>query len=325
MLIAAGVTFYALLALVPALTAFVSLYGIFADPATLDRHMDLLEGLIPSGGLDIVRDQLRRLAEQGHTKLGLTSLVAFAIALWRANFGVKSMFEAMNVAYDEDEKRSYIRLTAVTLAFTLATFASILLLVALIVVLPTVFQLIGVGTAAQWAARAGGLVLMLMLTMAGPAALYRFGPSRHAAQLRWITPGAVLAMTVILITSGLFTWYVASFGSYDATYGSLGAIFGFMTWLWIAAIIVIVGAELNSEIEHQTRRDTTAGRPRPMGERGAVMADTIGAAYRDAASDTRRQSELRSFTREPLPLGRFALLAGLSWFRRQAGRGQPPG
>ena len=192
------------------------------------------------------------------------------------------MFEAMNVAYDEEEKRSYVRLTAVTMVFTLATFAAILLLIGLIVVLPTVLQLIGLGTAAQWAARAGGLVLMLLLMLAGLAALYRFGPSRHAAQWRWITPGAVLAMVVILVTSGLFTWYVASFGSYDATYGSLGAIFGFMTWLWIAAIIVIVGAELNSEIEHQTERDTTTGRPRPMGQRGAVMADTIGATYGEA-------------------------------------------
>ena len=124
------------------------------------------------------------------------------------------------------------------------------------------------------------------------------------------------------MTSGLFTWYVASFGSYDATYGSLGAIFGFMTWLWIAAIIVIVGAELNSEIEHQTERDTTTGRPRPMGDRGAVMADTIGDAY--GASDTRHQPKLRSAGREPLPLGRFALLGGLLWFRRRAGRSQPP-
>ena len=213
LLIGAGVTFYVLLALVPALTALVSIYGLFADPAALDRHMALLEGLIPSSGLDIVREQLRRLAEQGQTKLGLTSLVAFAISLWSANSGVKSMFEAMNVAYDEDEKRSYIRLTAVTLAFTLATFVALLLLIALIVVLPTVLQFVGLGAAAQWAARIGGLVLMLLLLMAGLAALYRFGPSRHAAQWRWITPGAVIAMGVILVASGLFTWYVASFGS----------------------------------------------------------------------------------------------------------------
>ena len=328
MLIAAGVAFYAMLALVPTLTALVSIYGLFADPATLNRHMDLLEGLIPSGGLDIVREQLRRLADQGETQLGLTSLAAFAIALWSANSGVKSMFEAMNVAYDEEEKRSYIRLTAVTMIITLATFAAILLLIGLIVVFPTVLQLIGLGPAAQWAARAGGLVLMLLLMLAGLAALYRYGPSRRAARWRWITPGAALAIFVILVTSGLFTWYVASIGSYDATYGSLGAIFGFMTWLWIAAIVVIAGAELNSEIEHQTERDTTTGRPRPMGERGAVMADTIGEAYGDGASDTRQaqlhQPQLRSAGREPLPLGRLALLAGLLWFGRRAGKSQPP-
>ena len=127
------------------------------------------------------------------------------------------------------------------------------------------------------------------------------------------------------MTSGLFTWYVAFFGSYDATYGSLGAIFGFMTWLWIASIIVIVGAELNSEIEHQTVRDTTTGRPRPMGERGAVMADTIGSAYGDAEIDLRGASQPERTGREPLPLGRVALLAGLLWFRRRAGGGQPPG
>jgi membrane protein len=325
MLIAAGVTFYALLALVPALTALVSIYGIFADPVTLDRHMELLEGLIPSGGLDIVREQLRRLAAQGQTKLGLTSLVAFAIALWSANSGVKAMFEAMNVAYDEEEKRSYLRLTAITLAFTLATFAAILLLVGLIVVLPTVLQLVGLGIVAQWAARGGGLVLMVVLMVAGLAALYRFGPSRHTARWRWITPGAVLAIAVILAASGLFTWYVASFGSYDATYGSLGAVFGFMTWLWIAAIIVIVGAELNSEIEHQTARDTTTGRPRPMGERGAVMADTVGRGYGDAAPATSDHADSRGAPREGLPVIRLAALAGLTWLQRKGDRGRPRG
>jgi membrane protein len=229
----------------------------------------------------------------------------------------------MTVAYDEEEKRSYVGLTAVTMAFTLATFAAILLLIALIVVLPTVLQFIRLGTAAQWTARIGGLVLMVLLMIAGLAALYRVGPSRQAAQWRWITPGATLAIIVILVISGLFTWYVASFGSYDATYGSLGAIFGFMTWLWIAAIIVIVGAELNSEIEHQTERDTTTGRPRPMGERGAVMADTTGAAYGEA-TDLSGGTEPARVAREPLALGRIALLGGLLLFRRRAGRADPP-
>jgi membrane protein len=322
LLIAAGVSFYGLLAMVPTLTALVSIYGIFADPTTLDRHMDLLEGFVPSGGLDIVREQLRRLAEQGQTKLGLTSLGALAVALWSANSGVKSMFEAMNVAYDEEESRSYVRLTAVTMAFTLATFAATLLLIALTVVLPTVLQLIGLGTAAQWAARIGGLVLTVLLTMAGLAALYRFGPPRQSAQWHWITPGANLAITVILVASGLFTWYVASFGSYDATYGSLGAIFGLMTWLWIAATIVIVGAELNSEIEGQTRHATTTGNPRPIGERGAVMADTIRPAYGAADPDFGDETDPTPPRGEPLPLGRIALFAALLWFGR-GGEGQP--
>jgi membrane protein len=257
MLIAAGVTFYALLALVPALTALVSLYGLFTDPASLDRHIALLEGLIPGGGLDIVREQLARLAERGPTRLGLTSGVAFVVALWSANSGIKALFEAMNVAYGEEEKRSYVRLTLVTLAFTLASFAAILLLIGLLVVLPLVLGFLGLGAGAQWVSRIGGLVLLLALLVAGLAALYRFGPSRPDAPWRWITPGAVVAMAVILVASGLFTWYVASFGSYDATYGSLGAVFGFMTWLWIAAIIVVVGAELNNEIERQAAGSTT--------------------------------------------------------------------
>ena len=251
LLIAAGVTFYALLALVPALTVLVSLYGLFTDPASLDRHMGLLEGVVPGGGLDIVREQLLRLAERGETRLGLTSLVAFAVALWSANSGVKAMFEAMNVAYGAREKRSFVWLTLVTLAFTLTSFAAVLLLVGLIVVLPVVLEFVGLGAVAQWASRLGGLVLLLVLLIAGLAALYRFGASGPHARWRWITPGAVMAMAVILVASGLFTWYVASFGAYDTTYGSLGAVFGFMTWLWIAAIIVIVGAEFNAEIETQ--------------------------------------------------------------------------
>jgi membrane protein len=322
MLIAAGVTFYTLLALVPALGALVSLYGLVADPATLERHMALLEGLMPSGGLDIVREQLRRLVESGQTRLGLASLLGFALALWSANSGTKAMFEAMNVAYNEDEKRSYVRLTIVTLAFTLAAFAAILLLVGLIVLLPAILALIGIGSAAQWAARGGGLLLTFLLVMAGLGALYRFGPSRHEARWRWITPGALLAMIVIAITSGLFSWYVASFGSYDVSYGSLGAIFGFMTWLWIAAIIVVVGAELNSEIEHQTEHDTTTGWPRPMGARGAVVADSVGAAYGEAASGRARSAERRTSRHEPWPLGRLALLGVVFLLLRHRPRGR---
>lgn len=315
LLIAAGVTFYGLLALVPALTALVSVYGLFADPASLDRHAGLLEGLVPADGLGLVREQLLRLSEQGQTKLGVTSAVALAIALWSANSGMKAMFEAMNIAYDEEEKRGFVMLTLVTLAFTLATIATILLLLGLGVVVPPVLEAFGLGALVQWAVRIGGIVLALGLMVVGLAALYRWGPSRRAAEWRWITPGAALAILVIVAASALFSWYLASFASYNATYGSLGAIFGLMTWLWIAAIIIVAGAELNSEIEHQTRHDTTTGRPRPMGLRGATMADTLGEAYgaeADAAAPAPQGS------RERLPLSvRLAVLAGALWAGRR--------
>jgi membrane protein len=317
LLVAAGVTFYGLLALVPALTALVSIYGLFAEPANLDRHVAILEGLVPREGIDLVREQLRRLAEQGATRLGWTFGLALAVALWSANSGMKAMFEVMNVAYDEEEKRGYVRLTAVTLAFTLATIAAVLVLIGLAVVLPPILEFVGLGLLAQWGARIGGIVLVVLLMMVGLAALYRWGPSRESARWRWITPGAVLAILVILAASALFSWYLASFASYNTTYGSLGAVFGFMTWLWITAIIVIVGAELNSEIEHQTRHDTTTGAPLPMGERGATMADTLGPAYGERDHEDGREPRPARPEREPMALARLAALAALVWMRRR--------
>jgi membrane protein len=317
--VAAGVTFYALLAFVPALTALVSIYGLFADAQSLGQQMNMLQGVVPDEALQIIGEQLTRLAEQGETKLGLASILALAIALWSANSGMKAMFEAMNIAYDEEEKRSYILLTAVTLAFTLATIAATLVLVTLVVILPKVLELIGLGATAQWASRGGGFALMAVVLVAGLAALYRWGPSRRAAQWRWITPGAIVAIVVIFIASGLFTWYIASFGAYNATYGSLGAVFGFMTWLWIAAIITIAGAELNSEIEHQTRRDTTEGAPRPMGKRGAVMADTLGESH-GAPSPHTDTEPARTSGKPALSAPRLLLLGGLVWLKRRGGR-----
>ena len=318
MLVAAGVTFYALLALVPALTALVSVYGIFADPEALNRHVDLLRGMIPSSGLEILQGQLQRLTEQGQTRLGLTSLLSLAVALWSSNSGMKAIFEAMNVAYDEDEKRSFVGLTLVSFAFTLAAIATTLLLIGLVLVLPLILGFIGVGAVAQWAVRIGGFAIVVLLMLTGLAALYRWGPSRQAAQWRWITPGASVAIIVIAAATALFSWYTTSIGSFDATYGSLGAVFGFMTWLWIAAIIVLVGAEFNSEIEHQTERDTTTGRPLPMGARGARMADTVGSAYGSSPSETPDRPEEDPRLHGPLPVGRYLLLASLAWFRRRA-------
>ena len=308
LLIAAGTTFYLLLALVPALTALVSIYGLFADPATVEQHLASLQGVIPGGGMDILREQLHRLASQESGSLSLAFIVSLAIALWSSNSGVKSLFEAMNVAYEETEKRSFVKLNLVSLAFTLAGIVGAIFSVGLVIVLPAVLKFIGLGTGTEWLIRIGGYALLAVLASLVVAALYRWGPSRERAQWRWITPGSVLTVVVWLIASLLFSWYVANFGSYNATYGSLGAIIGFMTWMWISVIILIVGAEINSEIEHQTAEDTTTGPEKPLGARGATMADTVGKAAGTAENDT---SDGRNRARHGGPGKRLAL--ALPW------------
>lgn len=277
MLIAAGVTFYLLLAMVPAMSAFISIYGLFADPATVQQQLQMLEGFIPGGGMAILDEQLSRLAGQANTTLGVTLAISLAIALWSTNAGVKALFEAMNVAYGEQERRSFIKLTAISLAFTLATIVAGVIGLGVIVLLPTALQFVGLAQGTEWLIRLGSYALLAAMALLGLAALYRWGPCRANAKWRWITPGAVLTVVVTLIVSVLFSWYVANFGSYNETYGSLGALIGFMTWIWITSTIVIVGAELNAEMEHQTARDTTTEPTMPMGHRGARMADQVAA------------------------------------------------
>jgi membrane protein len=280
-LVAAGVTYYLLLALFPTITAFVSIYGLFADPATVRDHVSMLAALVPAGGLAVINDQLERLASEDAPTLGFALLLSLGIALWSASAGVKSMFEAMNVAYDEDEKRNVVVLSAIGLLFTLAGIVGALVMLGVVVALPLVFGFLGLGKGFEWLLQIAGYVLMVVVLLVGLAALYRFGPSRRQAKWRWITPGALAAALAILVVSALFSWYAANFANFDKTYGSLGALVGLLTWMWLTVTAVIAGAELNSEIEHQTARDSTVGRPRPMGARQARMADTLGAASDD--------------------------------------------
>ncbi|MEX6508360.1 YihY/virulence factor BrkB family protein [Jiella sp. M17.18] len=275
MLVAAGVTYYLLLALVPAMAAIISIYGLFADASTVTDQLGQLGGFLPGGAMDVLKQQLTRLASTNNSTLGLSLVISLAISLWSANSGVKALFEAMNVAYDEEEKRSFLKLNATSLLFTLCLVLAAILLVAIAVVLPNILGTLGLGSGMKWAISAGSAIATLVVVSFGIAALYRWGPSREQAQWRWITPGTILTVAVTAIVSVLFSWYTANFGSYNATYGSLGALIGFMTWIWLTMIILIVGGELNSEMEHQTARDTTTGPAQPMGQRGALMADTV--------------------------------------------------
>ena len=254
-LIAGGVTYFLLLSLFPSVTAFISVYGLFVDPAAVGNQLDLFANVLPAGGLEIIHDQLLRITEQGKPALGFALLVSLAIALWSSSSGVKAMFEAMNVAYDETEKRNFFALNAVALCFTLVGVVAAAVMLAVVVAIPALLSVIGLSSGADWLVQIGGYVVMVLVLLTGIAALYRFGPSPRAGmKWRWITPGAVLAIVAIGIISALFSWYASNIGHFDKTYGSLGALLGFMFWMWICLIAVIVGAELNSVLDDQTER-----------------------------------------------------------------------
>ncbi len=275
---AAGVTFYALLALFPGITAFVSLYGLFADAGTVSDHLAKLSGILPSGALDIIGEQVRRIASKPAGSLGFAFFSGLVIALWSSNAGMKALFDALNIVYDEDEKRGFIKLNAISLLFTLGALVFLLLALAAVVAIPVVLKLFWFGKVIETLLSILRWPILLIGVLFGLACLYRYGPSRDKAQWRWVTWGSAVAAALWLGGSMLFSWYVASFGNYDATYGSLGAAIGFMTWIWLSTIVILLGGEINAELEHQTAEDTTEGARQPLGTRGAKMADTVGAA-----------------------------------------------
>ncbi|WP_051332289.1 YihY/virulence factor BrkB family protein [Cucumibacter marinus] len=276
MLVSAGVTLYMLIALVPALSIIVSIYGLFSDPVSITEQMSLLQGIVPPGGLELLRTQLTRIASESDDTLGLALLIALAVALWGASLGVKGLFEAMNIAYGETEKRGFIHLNLLALLLTFGAALLAVISITIVVVLPAILAIIPVEFLAGLAVRVLSFAFLTVMLIVGLAVLYRLGPSRTDAKWRWVTPGALFAVIAILVVSSTFSWYVANFGNYSATYGSLGAIIGFLTWLWISIMAVVMGDELNAEAEHQSALDTTIPPEKPMGQRGAYVADTLG-------------------------------------------------
>ena len=273
---AAAVTFYALLALFPAVAALVSIYGLFADPASIQQQLNSVSGVLPGGAVDVIRDQLNRLTTQPRGTLGISFFVGLVISLWSANGGIKAMFDALNVVYEEREERSFVKLNAITLAFTVAMIAFVVVAMACIVALPV---------ALAYLPGFIGLVLniirwpvMLALIALALAFIYRYGPSREEPKWRWLTWGSAFAALAWLGFSAIFSFYAANFGTFNKTYGSLGAVIGFMTWMWLSVAVILIGGKLNAEMEHQTARDSTQGAPKPMGARRAKMADTVGPA-----------------------------------------------
>ena len=274
--VAAGVVFYGLLAIFPAITALVSLYGLFAKASTISEHLSLASGVLPAGGMEIIQEQINRITAKGDAKLSIAFASSLALTLWSANAGMKAVIDALNVTYEEKEKRGFIKLNLISLALTGGAILVLLVAIGAIVVLPLVLAYIGLGGWTETLLRLLRWPLLLCMVILALAVLYRFGPSRESPRWEWITAGSAFAAVTWLCGSALLSWYLANFANYDATYGSLGAAIGMMIWIWMSSIVILLGAELNSEVEHQTARDSTTGHERPIGERGAAMADTVG-------------------------------------------------
>jgi len=277
-LVAAGVAFYGFLAMVPLLAAFVLSYGLFAAPETVMAHIQGLFQILPREAASIIGEQLLSVTTSAASKTGLGLLVALGLALYGAMKGAAAMITALNIVYDEEETRGFIKKNLVALAVTVGAVLVGLIGVAAIGALALVDGLFP--TAPAWLhtlIRIGFWLLAALAASGAVATLYRYAPNRDEAKWRWLTPGSMVATVGWLLMTLGFGIYTANFGNYNATYGALGAVVVLLMWLYLSAYVLLLGAEFNAEMEHQTKRDTTKGAEQPMGTRGAEMADTVGA------------------------------------------------
>ncbi len=275
-LVAGGVTYAVLVALFPALAALVSLYGLVLDPAQVEKQVAALTGVVPQQTQDLISAQLHELVTASSGALGFGAIFGLILALWAASRGMSGLINALNIAYEQKETRGFVQLNRLALTLTLGMIVGGLVVIALVGVLPAVIGAVGLGNLTQWLLLVLEWPLLLFCVMTALGVLYRYAPDRRIAKWRWITPGAVVATVLWLVASIAFSAYVANFNSYNKTYGSLGAVVVLLTWLYWSAFIVLLGAVINTQTERQTRRDSTDEPPKPMGQRGATAADTLG-------------------------------------------------
>jgi membrane protein len=275
-LMSAGVAFYFLIALIPAIAAVVSIYGLVADPARVSEQLASFLEAAPEDVRQLVVEQAERIAEGSGTAIGLGALISILAALWAASSGCQHLIEAVNVAYDEEETRGFVKRRGLALVMTVGAVLFLALAVAAIAVVPAALSGTALGDTARTVIQVGRWPLLALATMVALAVLYRYAPDRDEPRWQWVSTGAVLSTLLWLVASVGFSVYVANFGNYNETYGSLGAVIIVMLWLFITALCMILGAEFNAESERQTRQDTTSGRAAPMGDRDARAADTLG-------------------------------------------------
>jgi membrane protein len=276
---AAGCAFYATLALFPAISMLVSIYGLAFDPRSVEPQLARLRDLLPNTAFQLIDDRVHTLVSKPPGTLTVSLVISFLVALWSATTGTKSIIGALNLAYEERESRSFLRFQLTAFGLTLGGVLAAVIGIAALVVLPALEGFFGVSAHASAITRFASLAALVIFVLLALSVLYRFGPSRRSAGWHWVTPGSAVATVLWLIASTLFSFYVEHLASYDATYGPLGAVVGVMMWFYVSAFATLVGAELNAELELQTLRDTTAESPsgmeKPIGERGAYVADHV--------------------------------------------------
>ncbi|MBW3578575.1 MAG: YihY/virulence factor BrkB family protein [Actinobacteria bacterium] len=272
-LMAAGVAFYAMLAIVPTLIAAITLWGLVSQPAQIEQTVATWSNALPESAAQLISEQVGRIAATSSRTLGWALLASLLGALWAASSGTKGLMNAVTAAYNEDETRGFLRVRGIALALTIGAIFFALITMGLIAVVPVVLGDLGLGQIGQTLIRWGRWPILAIAVVLGLAVIYRYAPDRDEPRWTWMSTGSVVATIIWLIASGGFAWYVNSFGSYAETYGSLAGVIVLMLWFFLTAFAILIGAELDAQLEHQTRRDTTRGEPQPIGRRDADVAE----------------------------------------------------
>ncbi|MGY1913906.1 YihY/virulence factor BrkB family protein [Blastococcus sp. SYSU DS0973] len=285
-IIAGGVAFFGFLAIFPALLALISIYGLVASPEQAAAQVEEFTAGLPEAAQQLIENQVTAVTENAGGALTLSLVVSILAALWSASGGVNNLVKAVNIAYDEVETRNFLKLRALSLVLTLGAIVFVVLTIGLVAVLPVVIDLLPLGSVGTVLVEIARWLLLLVVVAGSLAVLYRVAPDRDAPKFRWVSLGSIVVTVVWALVSLGFTIYVNNFGSYDKTYGAIAGVIVLMLWLYLTCYLVLLGAEINSEAEHQTGLDTTDGEPMPMGERDAVKADTLPAKAEPEKGDS---------------------------------------
>ena len=275
-LVAGGLAMYTLLSVFPGLTAALSIYGMFASPETVIQQMKSFSGVLPPGVWNIFNTQLQTLASHQNSTLSIAAAISLVIALWSARSAMSALMTATNIAYGEKEKRNYFVQILISLGLTVGAVSAFLLMLTLGVAVPVALKILGTRPWVQWIVDGLQWILVWAFAVVGLSVIYRYGPAREPARWHWITWGSGIAAALWLGASAIFALYVGDFANYGKTYGALGGVIALLMWFYLSSIFVVLGAEINAEMERQTTKDTTEGAPEPMGRRGAYAADTVG-------------------------------------------------